>query len=292
MNDRDLTYFCKLVETGSYTATANSFGVTQPTISTAVKRLQLQYGDALVKQKNRKSQLELTPAGKVLYQKAQKLIKELASLNYDVKHASDHKLRIGFSGIAGTIYIPEVIKRFYQQGFLSMLETKYESSSIALKDLSVDNVDVALFSWLVPFNDPAYYLKTLRKSELVLIVPKSDPLAQEKTVGTQAIKDREFVARGERYMTREALERLGELGEFTPKVIYTARTMKLVIDLVAKGIGIALVVEDTVKDDPDVAVIHLNDDEKLWCYMQMAIRSDFMPNTYQKQGIDILKSIE
>ena len=36
MNEKDLLYFCKLVETGNYTLTANTFDVTQPTISMAI----------------------------------------------------------------------------------------------------------------------------------------------------------------------------------------------------------------------------------------------------------------
>lgn len=48
MNDKDLLYFCKLVETQNYTLTANTFNVTQPTISMAIKRLQRRFGDPLI----------------------------------------------------------------------------------------------------------------------------------------------------------------------------------------------------------------------------------------------------
>lgn len=37
MNNQDLMYFCKLIDTGSYTKTAAFFDVTQPTISAAIK---------------------------------------------------------------------------------------------------------------------------------------------------------------------------------------------------------------------------------------------------------------
>ncbi len=77
MNERDLTYFCKLIELGSYTKTARFFEVTQPTISAAVKRLAHQYGDPLITQENRKSKLVLTTAGMILYEKGLNLINDL-----------------------------------------------------------------------------------------------------------------------------------------------------------------------------------------------------------------------
>ena len=59
MNEKDLLYFCKLVETGNYTLTANTFDVTQPTISMAIKRLADKFADPLILQKNRKSKIAL-----------------------------------------------------------------------------------------------------------------------------------------------------------------------------------------------------------------------------------------
>ena len=106
MNEKDLLYFCTLVKTGSYTETANKFDVTQPTISMAIKRLSNEFNDPLITQNNRKSNLKLTVAGELLYKKANFLLKEIESISYDVKHASDDKIRLAFSGEAGSI-LPE-----------------------------------------------------------------------------------------------------------------------------------------------------------------------------------------
>ncbi|KLD59854.1 hypothetical protein WP50_15005 [Lactiplantibacillus plantarum] len=52
MNERDLKYFCSLVETGNYTATATKFHVTQPAISAALRRLEEEYQAVLLTQAN------------------------------------------------------------------------------------------------------------------------------------------------------------------------------------------------------------------------------------------------
>lgn len=146
MNEKDLLYFCNLVETGSYTETANKFNVTQPTISMAIKRLTKEFNDPLIIQNNRKSKLRLTASGELLYKKALLLLKEIASIDYDVRHANDKKIRLSFSGEAGSIYIPEIIEQFYQAGISSMLETRMERSADAFTGLTNGSIDVAIYS--------------------------------------------------------------------------------------------------------------------------------------------------
>lgn len=289
MNDKDLLYFCKLVETQNYTLTANSFNVTQPTISMAIKRLQNRFDDPLIFQKNRKSKITLSPAGELLYQKAKYLLKEMASIDYDVKHANIKKIRVAFSGIAGSIYIPEIIEKFYKEDIVNLLDARLERSATAFKDLNNGDVDVAIYSWMVPINDPAYFIRNLDRTELVIITGKDDPWKNKKVIDAQELRNRKFVARQKGYLTRECLEEEAKLGDFTPNILYTARTMKLMIDLVKKNVGIALAMENSVKDEKDLHIIRLRSGQKLWAYMQIAMRKSFIPNKYQRQGIDILR---
>ncbi|BDR60585.1 LysR family transcriptional regulator [Lactobacillus xylocopicola] len=289
MNEKDLLYFCKLVETESYTVTASAFDVTQPTISMAVKRLAEKFGDPLILQKNRKSKISLTDAGDLLYQKAKILLHDIASINYDVKHASDKKIRIAFSGEAGSLYIPDIIQKFHQAGINNLLETHLERSANAFSDLTNGDVDVAIYSWMLPINDPEYFIHNLQKTELVIITSRQDPWKEMHEVGAADLRNRQFIARNRGFLTRECLEREAKLGAFTPNVIYTASSMKLMIDLVKRNVGIALAMESSLTDLTGLHIIRLKAGQKIWAYMQIAMRKSFIPNKYQRQGIDILR---
>ena len=142
---------------------------------------------------------------------------------------------------------------------------------------------------MVPINDPAYFIRNLDKTELVIITGKDDPWKNKKVIDAQDLRSRKFVARQKGYLTRECLEEEAKLGDFTPNILYTARTMKLMIDLVKRNVGIALAMENSVKDEKDLHIIRLRSGQKLWAYMQIAMRKSFIPNKYQKQGIDILR---
>lgn len=57
MEFRDLKYFKKLVETKNYNETAQYFGVTQPAISSMVKRLEKEIGTKLLFQNSNRGKL-------------------------------------------------------------------------------------------------------------------------------------------------------------------------------------------------------------------------------------------
>ena len=292
MNEKDLLYFCKLVETGNYTLTANTFDVTQPTISMAIKRLADKFADPLILQKNRKSKITLTDAGGLLYRKAKILLQDMASINYDVMHASDKKIRLAFSGEAGSLYIADIIQQFYQAGITDLIESKIERSADAFADLTNGNVDVAIYSWMVPINDPEYFIHNLQKTELVVITSNTDKWNNVHEISAANLRECKFVARTRGYLTRECLEQEAKLGDFTPQISYTATTMKLLIDLVKRNVGIALVMESSLKDFSDIHVIHLKPGQRLWAYMQIAMRKTFIPNKYQQKGIEILRNFK
>lgn len=292
MNEKDLLYYCKLVELGNYTATAAFFGVTQPTISMAIKRLGERFDDPLIMQKNRKSKITLTDAGELLYKKAKILLQDISSINYDVKHASDKKIRLAFSGEAGNFFIADIIKKFYEANLTNLIDTNIERSADAFSDLTNGDVDVAIYSWMVPINDPEYFIHNLKKTELVIITSLADPWKDVYEISAADLRERKFVARARGYLTRECLEEVGKLGNFSPNVIYTAKTMQTMIDLVKRNVGIALAMESSLEGESDLHIIRLNSSQKLFAYMQIAMRKSFVPNKYQKKGIEILRNFK
>lgn len=72
MNVKDLKYFVKLQELKSYSDTAHYFGVSQPTITYAVKRLETEYQTELIVRKSYANSVTLTHAGDQILAHAKK----------------------------------------------------------------------------------------------------------------------------------------------------------------------------------------------------------------------------
>ncbi|RRK09696.1 LysR family transcriptional regulator [Lactiplantibacillus garii] len=291
MNERDLKYFCYLVETGNYTETAEHFRVTQPAISAALKRLETDYAITLLTQRNHRAKLETTPAGRVLYVKATHLIKELAQVELEVQHANETQVRLGFSNVAGGIWLPRVIKRFIKYQLLDQVTTTVADSEPLLTQLRDGKLDAAVFSTLVPEKSSDLRVTTLEEHALSFLVNVNNPLSRLATLHVADLKDVPIVARPKHALPRTALERLCRQGRVRPNIIYEAPTNALVEGLVAQNVGVGLVIKDSVVLRDQVVSVPLAPREQLDCYMQLAVRRSFLPNAQQQRCIELLKDV-
>ncbi|MDH3349023.1 MAG: LysR family transcriptional regulator, partial [Desulfobulbaceae bacterium] len=72
MEIRKLEVFCKLVELGSFTKTADAVLLSQPTVSEHIRNLEEELGHKLVDRLGR--EVQPTPVGELLYGYANKIL--------------------------------------------------------------------------------------------------------------------------------------------------------------------------------------------------------------------------
>ncbi|WP_225352995.1 LysR family transcriptional regulator [Lentilactobacillus parafarraginis] len=228
MNERDLKYFCHLVETGNYTATSKQFGVTQPAISAAVKRLETQYGTTLLTQFNHRAKLVVTPAGQVLYVKARKIIREISQVELEVKHANERQVRLGFSNVAGGIWLPRMIERFVKNNLLDQITTTVADSEKLLDDLRNGKLDAAVFSTIQPEQSADLQVTQLETRQLSLLVNVNHPLSKLREISPKDLKEVPLIARYKKTIPRMALDQFCFYRNVKPTILYEAATNQLV----------------------------------------------------------------
>ena len=90
MNLQDLIYFQYLSESLSFTATAEHFYVSQPSISTALKRLETEFDVTLIDRRKTLKQIQLTPSGKILYEKTTEVLGLLDAAKQTIQDFRKH----------------------------------------------------------------------------------------------------------------------------------------------------------------------------------------------------------
>lgn len=292
MTERDLSYFCTLVETGNYTATAKHFHVTQPAISASLKRLETKYGTSLLTQSNHRARLVTTPSGQVLYIRARKLLKELMQVAIEVKHAEDQQVRLGFSHVAGGIWLPRVVEVFEHRRLLDFLTTEVTISENLLEKLRNHQLDAAIFPSLQPMKSDDLQVFQLESHPLCVLANVRHPLSRLNVIAAEDLNQVPIIARMQHSLPRTALEKYCHHSNVRPDIIYEAQSNQLVEKLVARNLGVGFVIKGSVSLSANVVQIPLRSSESIDCFMQMAVRKSFLPNKQQSQCIELLKTIK
>ncbi|MEY2866847.1 MAG: hypothetical protein RIQ43_873, partial [Pseudomonadota bacterium] len=87
MNLRDLRYFVALADTRHFGRAAESCFVSQPTLSTQLKKLEEELGVALIERAPRN--ILLTPAGEQILKHARQALAQVSQMHEIAKHIKD-----------------------------------------------------------------------------------------------------------------------------------------------------------------------------------------------------------
>ena len=149
MNTRDLQYFTAVVETKNYTQVAGQFGVTQPTVTQAIQRLEREFDVQLVDVARGRRGMKITRAGQLLYQAADRINHQLALAQKSISQAKRGSIRFGLPPIIGKIYISGLVKSC-PPDLLSCLRITDQGSHELLKRLKDGQIDIAILGSMAP----------------------------------------------------------------------------------------------------------------------------------------------
>lgn len=121
MTLNQLRYFCTASRCHSITKAAEELYVTQPTVSVAIRDLEIEFGISLFYRKG--NRLILTEEGEELYNKATYILQYCTELQADYSSMARVKppLRIGIPPMLSTVFFPELLIAFHDNIRKSLL---------------------------------------------------------------------------------------------------------------------------------------------------------------------------
>jgi DNA-binding transcriptional LysR family regulator len=231
-----LRYFLAVAELGSFSKAAERTGVTQPTLSVGIAKLEEQLGARLFERTTRR--VSLTPAGSRFLGHARRIAQEYEAALREVSEAPQRK-RVR-AGVLSTIYardLERVVARHAELASDEALELLDGSERDLANRLTDGRLDVAL-TILRPGLE-RFAQERLRNEPYVLIVPASHKLAN-----TEAIDGGELA--GETMIVRRQCEALSEISRyFTSRDVRPSFSFRTLSDdramsMVAAGLGITV----------------------------------------------------
>ena len=239
MNLRDLHYFVALAEHKHFGRAAAASFVSQPTLSTQIKKLEDELGVALVERTPRK--VLLTEAGKEILAHARDVLTEVEQIRAIARRTLDPEagtLRLGIFPTLGPYLLPHIVPRIGVRFPRLELLLVEEKSEALLKQLREGRLDAAILA--LPVHDDQLHADFLFEEPFLLAVPEHHQLAGHKTFHLDQLTDHSLLLLEEGHCLREQALDVCKLSGATEKSGFRATSLETLRQMVAANVGVTL----------------------------------------------------
>ena len=250
-----------IADTGSITAAAHALGYSQPAVSQQLRRLERRAGLPIVERVGRG--VRLTEAGWVLARHAAAVTTALDAAAGDLAELRGMRagrVRIAAFPSASSTVVPKVIASLTARRpgiALSFVETEPPEAIAAVRE---DRADIALvYSFPGDRSErgapaaPGLSVRTVGADDTVVVVPSGHPAAGDEPFDLSLLAGERWIA-GCPQCRGHLLEACGRAG-FAPDIAFETDNYVAVENLVAQGVGVAILPRMAVASLPLVAGI-------------------------------------
>jgi LysR family nitrogen assimilation transcriptional regulator len=235
VNFKQLEYFVRIAELGSFTRASLVLAISQPSLSRQVRLLEVELRQTLLYRNGRG--IELTPAGECLLEHGQAVLqgmkRALTALN-ELRTVERGKVVIGLPTRVAKALTTDLVRAFrleYPQGSISVAEGV---SSVLHEWLLMGRVDIALL--FDPPRGAELELEPLHSEELVLVGPRTRSAAID-SVALKQVQKYPLILPRVPNATRSILDAAARKLEIELSICAEVDTVQNILDLVAGKLG-------------------------------------------------------
>ena len=250
MNLRDLRYLVALAEHKHFGRAAEASFVSQPTLSTQIKKLEDELGVALVERTPRK--VLLTEVGREIAQRARDVLNEVEQIRAIARRTLDPEsgtVRLGIFPTLGPYLLPHVVPRIRARFPRLELLLVEEKTEIVLRQLREGRLDAGVLA--LPIHDDQLHAEFLFEEPFVLAVPEDHVLARRKGLKLDDLSDQSLLLLEDGHCLRDQALEVCHLAGASEKTGFRATSLETLRQMVAANVGITLL--PTLAVQPPVA---------------------------------------
>ena len=239
MNLRDLRYLVALADHKHFGRAAEASFVSQPTLSTQLKKFEDELGMALVERNPRN--VLLTEVGEAVVKKARLILREADEIKAIARRAKDPEsgtVRIGiFPTLAPYLLphiVPNIVKRFPKLELI-LVEDKTE---VILKKLHDGELDAGLLA--LPIHDESLHAQFLFEEAFVLAVPRNHRLAKARRVKLADLALESLLLLDDGHCLRDQALEVCAMTGAAEKPGFRATSLETLRHMVSANVGVTL----------------------------------------------------
>ena len=238
MNLQELRYFAAVVEHRHFGRAAEACNVSQPTLSSQLRKLEDELGVTLLERTNKR--VDLTPVGRQILEHAQRALAETAQIESVARAARDPLVGALRLGVIPTLapYLMPLIFGPLQKSYPGLeIELWEDQTRLLLEGLRSHRLDAALIASSTGSQEFAEV--SLFAEPLLAALPPSHHLAACKTVDESALAPDLLVMADGHCLANHSLAACGAKAGLQSAM--QAATLETLVNLVAAGYGTTLI---------------------------------------------------
>jgi LysR family hydrogen peroxide-inducible transcriptional activator len=282
VNLRDLAYLVAVADERHFGRAA---AVSQPTLSTQIKKLERELGVELIERNHR--HVMLTPAGERIVERARIILREVDVIHDLAERARDPEsgtVRVGLFPTLGPYLLPHVVpevrERFPQLQLLLVEET----TDRVLEHLRDGSLDAGVLA--LPVNDDQLHVEPLFAEDFLLAVPAGHRLAEgAEPIHVSTLGHESVLLLEEGHCLRDQALAVCQVAGVAERDGFRATSLETLRQMVAARVGVTLLprlaVSPPVPRSDDVAVVGFREPvprrEIAMVWRKTSARRDFLP---------------
>lgn len=239
MNLRDLRYLLALAEHRHFGRAAAASFVSQPTLSTQIRKLEEELGVTLVERMPRR--VLLTETGREIVARARDVLNEVEQIRGIARRTRDPEagtVRLGIFPTLGPYLLPHVvpaIRERFPKLELLLVEEKTEE---VLKRLREGKLDAGVLA--LPIHDDSLHAEFLFEEPFLLAVPSEHLLAAKSALKLSELEDESLLLLEDGHCLRDQALEVCHMAGAGEKNGFRATSLETLRQMVASGVGITL----------------------------------------------------
>jgi len=255
MNLRDLEYLVAVADLRHFGRAAKQCHVSQPALSSQIKKLESELDVVLFERTNRS--VMLTPVGHSVVQIARRMLAD-ADLIRETAAAAKHPLagryRLGAFPTLASYLFPHLVPRLRERMPQLRLVLVEEKSDDLLQQLRRGKIDAAFLA--LPISEDGFVVEPLFEDDFVVAVGTTHPLSGCKEVGANELSKHRLLLLDEGHCLRDQSLEVCDLMGIGEDTDVRATSLETLRQMVRADAGVTLMPRIAVRDgDPGVRYI-------------------------------------
>lgn len=235
-----LRAFVETADAGAVSRAATTLGLSQPSLTAQIQRLEKHLGTSLFTRHGRG--VTLTDAGTALYPRARRLLEELQATEDAVRRERDESagtLSVGAIPTVAPYVLPAALRRLRVRNGTLRVELREDYSAVLARQLLDGVLDVVVAA--LPYSFEHLDTEPLGTDALVVAVPASHAAARAGRITLAQLRDAPAVTLDPAHCLGEQVAGFCSSRQVHPSVVCRSAQLATVLELVGAEVGISIV---------------------------------------------------